>query len=272
MQFINPKKYIKQNNFNPSKKMGQNFLIDQTVLNEINECIRDNDADAIIEIGPGLGSLTIKLMDLHKPLHLIELDKRLYDYLNTRLKDYQDIEIINADVLRCDLDVIASKYSNCIIIANLPYSISTLLVIKFLKTQHIKEMYCMLQKEVVDRLDAKPQTHAYNAFSCLFQHMANCKRLVHVKPSCFEPSPQVDSLFIKITKKDNTTYDYEYDKFLKSLFLARRKTMFNNLKNLYQIDLINKMYQQFKLDKNIRSEVLPESLIFEIYQFMKKEE
>lgn len=269
MEFIKPNKFIKKNKFYPSKKMGQNFLIDQDVLNKIEQSVRSIDTDAIIEIGPGLGSLTIKLIKLNKSLYLIELDKRLYEYLNTRLSSINNIKIVNDDALKYDWDLIASQYDNCVVIANLPYSISTLLIIKFLKTKGIKQMNCMLQKEVVDRLVSKPNCHEYNAFSCLFQHQAKVKKLINVKPSSFIPSPKVDSVFIEIIKKEGIQYDKEYDKFLKLLFLARRKTMFNNLKNKYSVNLINEIYSKFDLDKTIRSEVFDESTLYKIYNFIK---
>ena len=231
MKFIKPKKYIKQTKFVPSKKMGQNFLVNQNLLDSIKESIDEQSFDAIIEIGPGLGALTKKLLEFNKPLYLIELDKRLYSYLNERLGKEKNIHIYNDDVLRFDLHQISDQYKKCIIIANLPYSISSLAIIKFLKTNNIKQMYCMLQKEVVRRLMSKPSHHEYNAFTCIFQHQAQCTNLLNVSAACFEPAPKVDSNFVLLTKKNKTEFNDKYDKFLKLAFLAKRKTLNNNLKH-----------------------------------------
>ena len=270
MEFIKPKKYIKQNKFVPSKKMGQNFLIDQNILEMIKESIDEKSFDAIIEIGPGLGALTKKLLEFNKPLYLIELDKRLYSYLNERLGKEKNIQIFNDDVLKFDLHKLASKHKKCIIIANLPYSISSLAIIKFLKTNNIKQMYCMLQKEVVRRLSATPSHHEYNAFTCIFQHQAKCFTLLDVAASCFEPAPKVDSNFVILTKKDKAEFDEKYDKFLRQAFLAKRKTLNNNLKSIYSRDKIQAMFKKFKLDPMIRIEAINEPTIHKIYMYLTK--
>ena len=137
MELIHPSKYIKKNKFNPSKKMGQNFLIDQNVVDHI---------ISIINIGPGLGALTKNLCKLNADVHLIEVDKRLFEYLNEHYKDKTNIELYCKDVLKFDLDLIAKQYKNCIIVSNLPYSISSLVIIQFLQTKHVQTMFCMLQK------------------------------------------------------------------------------------------------------------------------------
>ncbi|MCF0227440.1 MAG: ribosomal RNA small subunit methyltransferase A [Malacoplasma sp.] len=268
MEFIKPKKYIKQNKFVPSKKMGQNFLVDQNILDLIKESIDEKSFDAIIEIGPGLGALTKKLLEFKKPLYLIELDKRLYSYLYERLGKENNIKIYNEDVLRFNLNEISDKYKKCIIIANLPYSISTLAIIKFLKINNIKNMYCMLQKEVVKRLSSTPSHHEYNAFACIFQHQATCVNLLDVAASCFEPIPKVDSNFVLLTKKPNITFDVKYDKFLKQAFLAKRKTLHNNLKHIYTEEQIKDVFKKFKLDSMIRIEAIDEKTIHKIYMYL----
>ena len=270
MEFIKPKKYIKQTKFVPSKKMGQNFLVDTNILEMIKESIDEKSFDAIIEIGPGLGALTKKLLEFNKPLYLIELDKRLFAYLNERLGKEKNINLFNDDVLRFDLHQISDKHKKCIIIANLPYSISSLAIIKFLKTNNIKQMYCMLQKEVVNRLSSKPSRHEYNAFSCVFQHQAECLNLLDVASSCFEPAPKVDSNFVLLTKKNKVEFDEKYDKFLKQAFLAKRKTLNNNLKHIYAQDKIQAMFKKFKLDPMIRIEAIDEPTIHKIYMYLTK--
>lgn len=264
MKFINPNKFIKEKKFVPSKKLGQNFLINEDILNEIIMNIDIDNVDAIIEIGPGLGVLTSKLIELEKPLYLIELDKRLYDYLNERLSDKKNIQLFNENILDFDFSVITNKHKNPIIVANLPYSISSLIVIKFLKTLNIKTMYCMLQQEVAQRLIAKPKTKQYNSFSVLFQHQATCSELIHVCKNCFNPAPEVESKFIKL-EKHSDDFNSSYDKFLKLIFLSKRKTLKNNLKHTIYNEKIEYLFNKFNLDEKVRSEEIPESIIYQMF-------
>ena len=271
MELINPKKYIKKFKFAPSKKMGQNFLVDEFVIQEIIDQLDNAEYDAIIEIGPGLGALTKYLYKLNVDLHLIELDKRLFAYLNERFGKEQNVKLYCQDVLQTDLDEIAKNYKNCIIVSNLPYSISSLVIIKFLKTKKIKTMYCMLQKELVERMICKPKSRIYNSFSVLVQKQATVDKLTYIDNSSFVPPPEVQSNFICITKKHNSQYNEEFNKFVKFIFSAKRKTMWNNLKVKLSTEQISKLYDYFKLNRNIRSEELTYQEIEKIHQFLKGE-
>ena len=131
-------------------------------------------------------------------------------------------------------------------------------------------MYCMLQKEVVKRLSSKPSHHEYNAFTCIFQHQAECINLLDVAASCFEPAPKVDSNFVLLKKKSKIQFDEKYDKFLKQAFLAKRKTLNNNLKHIYSQDKIQSMFKKFKLDPMIRIEAIDEPTIHKIYMYLSK--
>lgn len=267
MELINPNKYIQKNKFVPSKKMGQNFLVDQDVIDQIINEVSQNDFDAIIEIGPGLGAISKYLVEFNKPLYLIELDKRLYSYLNERFKDVNNVSLINNDVLKMDLDEIAIKYKNCIIVSNLPYSISSLVIIQFLKTKNIQTMFCMLQKEVVDRLQSLPKHKEYNAFSVLSQHLATTTKLIDVPKNCFVPAPEVFSNFIQI-KKNKNKYDLKFDKFLHMIFLAKRKTLLNNLKHFYSKDQIERLFNKFNLSSTIRSEEIDHKTLYKMYNYL----
>ena len=269
MELINPKKYIKKFKFAPSKKMGQNFLVDEFAIQEIIDQLDNAEYDAIIEIGPGLGALTKYLYKLNVDLHLIELDKRLFAYLNERFGKEQNVKLYCQDVLQTDLDEIAKNYKNCIIVSNLPYSISSLVIIKFLKTKKIKTMYCMLQKELVERMICKPKSRIYNSFSVLVQKQATVDKLIDIDNSSFVPPPEVLSNFICITKKHNSQYNEEFNKFVKFIFSAKRKTMWNNLKVKLATEQISKLYDYFKLNRNIRSEELTYQEIEKIHQFLK---
>ncbi|WEK82992.1 MAG: 16S rRNA (adenine(1518)-N(6)/adenine(1519)-N(6))-dimethyltransferase RsmA [Mycoplasma sp.] len=269
MKFINPSKFIKQEKFFPSRKLGQNFLVNEDILDLIIESLDLNEIDAIVEIGPGLGALTQRLLKLNKKLYLIELDKRLFDYLNERLIETKNIEIFNANVLDFDFNQITKKHKKVIIVANLPYSISSLIIIKFLADKNINTMYCMLQKEVVQRLVAKPKHKTYNSFSVTFQNQAECTELLNVPSKCFEPAPEVDSEFVKLEKQNNN-FDENFSRFLKLIFLAKRKTLKNNLKSTQYKDKVEELFKKFKLTETVRSEELDHKTIKKIYQWITK--
>lgn len=270
MELINPSKYIKKNKFNPSKKMGQNFLVDQNIINYTISIIKNYKCDAIIEIGPGLGAITKNLCKLDVDVHLVEVDKRLFEYLNEHYKDKTNVKLYCKDVLKFDLDLIARQYKNCIIVSNLPYSISSLVIIQFLQTKHIQTMFCMLQKELVDRMLAKPHTNAYSSFSVLMQQYTNIQRLIDVDNNCFVPPPEVKSTFIKIQKKPNVLFDVKFNKFIKLIFASKRKTLYNNLKSKYSKKQLIDLYKNMKLNKNIRAEELSFNDIKEIYKNIEK--
>lgn len=257
-------------NFYPSKKMGQNFLINEDVLDDIQTLLNISKFDCIVEIGPGLGHLTNRLLRFKKPLYLIELDKRLFDYLNKKYKNHPNITLFCDDVLQFDFKKITEQHKNPCIVANLPYSISSPFIIRFLQFIDIKCMYCMLQKEVVERLVAKPRTSTFNSFSCLFQHYATATPLLSVPNSSFHPQPKVDSVFIHIQKKQTKQYDIGYGKYLKKVFTAKRKTFFNNLKNYYPIDARKQIMNKFNIKPLSRSEEISEMQHYKIYLTLNK--
>lgn len=270
MELINPSKYIKRNKFNPSKKMGQSFLVDQNIINHIISIVKNYKCDAIIEIGPGLGAITKYLCELDIDVHLIEVDKRLFEYLSEHYNDKTKVKLYCQDVLKFDLDLIAKKYKKCIIVSNLPYSISSLVIIHFLQSQNIKTMFCMLQKELVDRMLAAPHTKSYSSFSVLMQKYTNIKRLIDVDNNCFVPPPEVKSNFIMIEKKSNISFDVKFNKFIKLIFSSKRKTLYNNLKSKHSKVQIMDLYKNMGLDKNLRAEELSYSDIELIYKYIEK--
>ncbi|MDR2636263.1 MAG: 16S rRNA (adenine(1518)-N(6)/adenine(1519)-N(6))-dimethyltransferase RsmA [Mycoplasmataceae bacterium] len=248
---VSAKQFIKSNNFNPSKKMGQNFLINEKICKNLVDSINFTNVDLIIEIGPGLGAIT-KYLNMHNvPITAIELDKRLSEFVHTK---FTNINLINNDVLKVDFNELTAKYSSPIIVSNLPYSISSIVVIKFVKS-NIKTMYCMLQKEMVLRLLAKKSTHEYNAFTVLLQTYANIKKITDVSKSNFLPPPNVDSIFIVI-EKNNLTYDEKYDKFVRQCFLSKRRTLVNNLKDIVDKNKLINFLNDNKLSLSVRAEEL----------------
>ncbi len=268
MNFKDTHEYLTSRQFNPSKKMGQNFLINPEMSKNIISKINLDNVDLVIEIGPGLGSLTDFLVNQKFDLTLIELDKRLNEFLHKRFKD-QKLTIINNDVLKVDFNEITKSYKNPIIISNLPYSISSLVVLKFLKCESINTFHCMLQQEMVDRISADVRTKKYNSFTALMSYYTKIDKTLHIGPNNFLPAPDVDSIFITISK-NNKTYDENFDKFLRLCFLNRRKTILNNLKPKYGSQKIQDTLTSFNINLTCRAEELTPDELFELFTQIEK--
>jgi 16S rRNA (adenine1518-N6/adenine1519-N6)-dimethyltransferase len=192
--------YLSKHNFHPSKKMGQNFLIEENVAKKLVSYIDFKNVDVIVEVGPGLGQLTEQLVQKNIKVICIELDKRLSEHIKTK---FLNVELINDDILNVDLFNLLKQYKNPILVSNLPYSISSLMIKKFLQQDKIKNFYCLLQKEYVNRLKATNNNAEYNSLSALTQFYTSLNVLVDVSKNNFIPEPQVDSTFISLKKNNN---------------------------------------------------------------------
>lgn len=270
MDLKNTKTYLTKNNFFPSKKLGQNFLINQNICQEIVKAVDTKNVDLIIEIGPGLGSITDFLIDKKVELILIEFDKRLNEFLNKRFIDIKQIKIINNDVLKVSLDELVKQHKNPIIVSNLPYSISSQVLFQFMECNKIRKGYFMLQKEMVERIKAKPKTKNYNGFSAAFNYYCDVKNIMTLNGKNFEPQPDVDSVFIEIIKK-NKNYDSKFIKFLNESFKMKRKTLYNNLKTLYGNQTL-KALKNKNISETIRAEELSTEVLFDLYKTLDKNE
>jgi 16S rRNA (adenine1518-N6/adenine1519-N6)-dimethyltransferase len=245
--------YLKEHGINPSKKLGQNFLINQDICDKIVDNVDFDKTDCVVEIGPGLGALTQTLIGKSPYLITIELDKRLYDYNKKTFNKIKNIEMINDDVLNVDFDALAEKYKTPVIVSNLPYAISSLVVIKFIKATRFKEMYVMLQKEMVERILAKTKTKKYNNLTVLINQYASVEKLLSIGRNNFYPIPAVDSIVIKLTRNKNT-YEEKFDKFTKLCFAAKRRTLVNNLKNIIEKQDLIDFLKLHKLPIDVRAE------------------
>ncbi|MBR6026982.1 MAG: 16S rRNA (adenine(1518)-N(6)/adenine(1519)-N(6))-dimethyltransferase RsmA [Neisseriaceae bacterium] len=215
------------------KRFGQNFLQDKGIINAIITAANIKEADTVIEIGPGLGALTIPLLQKVNHLHLIEIDKDIIEYLRT-LPNQNQMDIHEGDVLRFDFNSIAGKKK---IIGNLPYNISTPLLFKLTDyVDNIIDMHFMLQKEVVERMCANPNSKDYGRLSVMLQYFFDMEKIIDVPPEAFEPAPKVDSAVIRmipdvgrigIVNDINT-----FSQLLTQSFAMRRKTIRNNLKKI----------------------------------------
>ncbi len=262
-----------------NKSLGQNFLINDDVINKIIEAANLNENDLVIEIGPGLGVLTNKLLQKAKKVIAIELDEKMIEVITDRFKLFDNFEVINEDILKVNLDEVIKKESNIKnvkVVANLPYYISTPIIIKLLEQKlNIDSIVVMVQKEVADRLTAKPGTRLCGAITYMVDYYTKSKKIVEVDKSCFIPSPKVDSevIELKIRKEPKVIIDDEKKlfKLIQCGFMQRRKTLSNALiNNNYvknkqdAIDILKKM----KLDGNVRGEKLTLEQYAELLHFL----
>lgn len=255
--------FLKDKQFRPSKKLGQNFLINPQIKQRIVNAANLQPKDIVLEIGPGVGAITSILLTHKIKLITIEVDKRLAELLTTKLETYNNFTLYNIDALKVDWDKILFEYtqsSDVKLVANLPYSISSLLVLKIIRSQLISQATIMVQKEMADRLCAKVGTHAYNMFTILVQLFLDVQKLFDVDPSNFSPKPKVQSCVIQLTKKQPVSDLYDIsdfeviDNFLHLAFSNKRKTVVNNLIAQYDKSKILNVLQQIQLPSMIRAE------------------
>lgn len=259
---------LKKYNISASKKLGQNFLVDDNVIEKIIEASNISEDDLIIEIGPGLGTLTTKLLENAGRVVAVELDDRMIKILNDRFKLYDNFVLINADILKIDLDRIIEdnieELKNIKIVANLPYYITTPIITKLLEERlKIDSITVMVQKEVADRITAMPGDKLSGAITYSINYYSKAENMVFVDKSCFIPSPEIDSEVIKLTiRKEPPVKVENEEKFfniIKASFSQRRKTLLNGLTNLGIVtdkERLKKVLEEMGLDIGIRGEKL----------------
>lgn len=251
----NIKQQLKKQKFYPSKKMGQNFLKDIDVINTICEkCPNLSEYDCVIEIGPGLGAITKFLSQKAKNLICVELDKRLYANLKAKYKA-KNIQIINDDFLELDLNTLCNQYKNIIVVANIPYSITTPIVLKCLSFNKIKTSYIMVQKEVANKWSSNKPSER-NAATNAINYYLDVQKIMDIKNSAFEPSPKVDSCMVLLKRKNNEEYNPNFYNFMRPFFLSKRKKMLNNIPSNINKEKLIKFLEQLGFDSNVRAEKL----------------
>lgn len=265
----------KMYNIKPERSKGQNFLIEEGVYNKIVESAEINLDDTVLEVGPGLGFLTFKLAKKAKKVLAVEVDKKIADFLQTLIigNKVKNIKIFNKDILKARGDNF-SKIGKYKIVSNLPYNITSIFLRKFLSLSNKPEIIVlMLQKEVVERIMAKPPKMSLLAISVQFY--AEVEKIMDVKRDYFYPAPEVDSAVIKIIPNKKILKDYEEEKkffkILRIAFSSKRKMLKNNLASGLKIDIkeIEKILIDLNLDTKIRSEQLEISDWLKIFQFLK---
>ena len=233
----NTQELIRKYNFKFSKSLGQNFLIDESVLTDIVEGAEVNDEDLVIEIGPGVGSLTAKLLCKAKKVVSIELDNELIPILQTELGEEPNFKLIHNDALKVDFNEIIGEEKSVKLVANLPYYVTTPIIARLLKEDYkFKSLTIMIQKEVAERIDAEPNCKEYGALSLMVQYYCNTKIVRRVAPSCFIPRPKVDSIVIRLDKLSEPRVNVKDEKLMfdiiRNSFNMRRKTLWNGIKFL----------------------------------------
>lgn len=241
----------------PRKRFGQHFLEDKNIIHKIIAAINPKPEDHLVEIGPGQGALTFPLIDAYPELKLdlIELDRDLVSFLKHKIKSHL-IHIHECDVLKFDFSEL--ELSPLRVIGNLPYNISTPLLFHLIKYKNmIKDMYFMLQKEVVDRMAAMPHTKDYGRLSIMIQYDFEVVPLFYVPPSAFSPPPKVDSAIVKLVPRKRVSsekvIDYHlFQQIVREAFQHRRKTLRNALKAYLTPEAMIK----YHIDPTLRPEVL----------------
>lgn len=244
------------------KKYGQNFLINDHVLETISNTLKDKYQN-VIEIGPGLGSLTRYLVDTYNKVLAFEIDPKMVEILKDTINN-NNFTVVEKDILKVNIEKEITNYfdnKEICLIANLPYYITTPIMLKVLEeAPSIKSMVIMIQKEVADRFLGKPNTKDYNSLSVLIQTYMDVSKVIDVSKNSFYPAPEVTSTVIQLTRKTKPDFVIDNEElFLKInrlMFKQRRKTIVNNLKDIYNKDDIINILKNLDISETARSESL----------------
>lgn len=238
----NPQKtieIIQKHDFSFQKKYGQNFLIDPHVLDKIIKASGVTKEDCVLEIGPGIGTMTQCLAEKARHVVAVEIDKNLIPILNETLREYDNITVINADILKVDIQELVETYNGgkpVKVVANLPYYITTPIIMGLFESQvPIENLTVMVQKEVADRMQVGPGSKDYGALSLAVQYYAQPYIAANVPPNCFMPRPNVGSAVIRLTRHKEPPVKVRNPRLMFALIRAsfnqRRKTLLNGLNN-----------------------------------------
>ena len=262
------KEIINKYSFAFQKKFGQNFLIDSNVLESIIRGAEITKDDFVLEIGPGIGTMTQYLCEAARQVVAVEIDKMLIPILEDTLSEYDNVEVINQDVLKVDIKSLAEEKNNgkpIKVVANLPYYITTPIIMGLFESGvPIDSITIMVQKEVADRMQTGPGSKDYGALSLAVQYYATAKVILNVSATCFMPRPNVDSAVIKLTRHKEPTVNVADEKLMfkiiRASFNQRRKTLVNGLKNSQELDFskeeIEKAMAETGIPVNVRGEAL----------------
>ncbi len=269
------KKILSENGFSFKKSLGQNFLIDSSVCPAMASSAADSDT-GVLEIGPGIGVLTVECAAVAKRVVAVELDERLKPVLAKTLAEASNAEVVFGDALKMDLNaLIAEKFSDCkqvAVCANLPYYITSPLIIKLLESRlNIDSLTVMVQKEAAERICAEVGTREAGALSVYVSYFAQPEILFEVERDSFVPAPNVDSAVIKLSIRKEPPVKVKNEEgfftFVKACFAQRRKTLLNSLCNTLKVDKqkARETLVELGINEAVRSEALTMAQLAEIY-------
>ncbi|WP_129599019.1 16S rRNA (adenine(1518)-N(6)/adenine(1519)-N(6))-dimethyltransferase RsmA [Anaerophilus nitritogenes] len=261
------KEIVSKYGFKFSKSLGQNFLIDENILTKIVDGAEAGKEDVVIEVGPGIGTLTQELAQRALKVIAVEIDKTLLPILEETLGNCDNVEVLNGDILKINLHSLIEEkceQRSVKVIANLPYYVTTPIIMKFLEEKvPIKNMVVMIQKEVADRMQAKPNTKEYGALSVAVQYYCDPKIITKVPRSVFIPQPNVESTVIRLDVLEKPKVAVKSEKLLfrvvRAAFGKRRKTILNALSNSglgLEKEMIKEILQKSDIEENRRGETL----------------
>lgn len=240
---------LQKYNFSFQKKFGQNFLIDTHVLDKIIRAADITKADMVLEIGPGIGTMTQYLAEAAGKVVAVEIDKNLIPILSDTLADYNNVTVINGDVLKLDIKELAEEENGgrpIKVVANLPYYITTPIIMGLFENDvPVESITVMVQKEVADRMQTGPGNKDYGALSLAVQYYAEPYIVANVPPNCFMPRPKVGSAVIRLTRHKIPPVEVKDEKLMfdiiRASFNQRRKTLANGLNNFDRLDMPKEM-------------------------------
>ncbi len=252
-------------NIHAKKRFGQNFLIDKTILKKIIK-VADIKNKEVVEVGPGMGSLTIFLLEMAKELTAFEIDQDMIKVLSGEIKD-NNFKLIEGDFLKQDLDWKNKKT----LVANIPYYITSDILFKLFKNiNKFDKAVLMIQEEVCDRLVAPVGSKQYGKLTISANHFATIKKEFVVKPQSFSPAPKVNSAIVTLTFNKNNNIDNGFLEFVKDSFAMRRKKLVNNWKRIMPMQDCLKIMQELKIKDTARPQELTYETFLKAYKLLNK--
>lgn len=254
--------------FHFQKKFGQNFLIDPTVLNKIISAAQITKEDCVLEIGPGIGTMTQYLAEAAGEVVAVEIDRNLIPVLEDTLSEYENVTVINEDILKVDINRLVMEKNGgrpIKVVANLPYYITTPIIMGLFESHvPLKSITIMVQKEVAERMQVGPGTKDYGALSLAVQYYAKPEIVANVPPNCFLPRPNVGSAVIRLTRHEAPPVEVKDESrmfaLIRASFNQRRKTLINGLANASELALskerIAGVLEEMQLSPTVRGETL----------------
>ena len=273
-KLVNPQKtieVIQKNEFAFQKRFGQNFLVDARVLDKIIQSAGVTKEDCVLEVGPGIGTMTQALSEAARQVVAVEIDDHLIPILQETLKECPNVKVIHGDILKTDVKAIADEYNEGCplhVIANLPYYITTPIIMGLFESGvPLKSITIMVQKEVADRMKAEPGTKDYGALSLAVQYYADPYLAANVPPNCFIPRPNVGSAVIRLTRHEQPPVQVADEKLMfrliRAAFNQRRKTLANSLNNSPELFFPKEQIQEAIAALDVSPSVRGEALSLE---------